>query len=110
MQIVHMHDLHPRCSRIRSRRRDLLAHMSFSYEGETPAQKQCAVCQRPVERADTGADVRLYLGPGDKLGELWLSPLCSYHVERFGAAHDQEFIECRVARIDRGTPAREAER
>ncbi len=76
----------------------------------TPSQQhKCAVCGSPVERDEAGADVRLYLGPGDKLAELWL-PLCSYHIERFLQAYDQEVIECRVASVDRGRPGLEAQR
>jgi len=56
-----------------------------------------------------GADVRLYLGPGDKLAELWL-PLCSQHLERFREAYEREVIECRVASIDAGRPGPQVER
>ncbi len=63
--------------------------------------EKCAVCRRPVEREDAGADVRLYLGPGDKLAELWL-PLCVYHVKRFREAYLQEHVECIVASVSEG--------
>jgi hypothetical protein len=63
--------------------------------------KECAVCRAPVEREEAGADVRLYLGPGDKLAELWL-PLCARHVERFREAYRQVIVECRVASVSRG--------
>jgi len=59
---------------------------------------ECAVCDRPVELEEAGADVRLYLGPGDKLAELWM-PLCPLHVERFRLAYDRDVIECRVASV-----------
>ena len=63
--------------------------------------QECAVCGRPIEHEETGADVRLYMGPGDKLAELWL-PLCDRHVERFREAYRQEVVECRVASVSRG--------
>lgn len=62
---------------------------------------ECAVCRRPIERAGAGADVRLYLGSGDKLAELWL-PLCSDHIARFRLAYRQESTECRVASVSEG--------
>jgi hypothetical protein len=65
--------------------------------------QECAVCRRPVERLGAGADVRLYLGPGDKLAQLWL-PLCPDHVERFGQAHLQVVVECRVGHVSAGRP------
>ena len=71
--------------------------------------QECAVCRQPVEREDAGADVRLYLGPGDKLAELWL-PLCPYHVQRFREAHRQETVECRVGGVSAGRAEREVER
>jgi hypothetical protein len=71
--------------------------------------EECAVCRAPVECEDAGADVRLYLGPGDKLAELWL-PLCAYHVERFKEAYRQDVVECRVGHVSRGRPGRDAER
>jgi hypothetical protein len=67
----------------------------------TPADKVCAACGLPVAHEEAGADVRLYLGPGDKLAELWL-PLCEDHLERFGEAHRRDTVECRVARVSRG--------
>jgi hypothetical protein len=70
--------------------------------------EECAVCQPSVEHEEAGADVRIYLGPGDKLAELWL-PLCDYHVERFREAHQQVIVECRVASVSRGR-SMEAER
>jgi hypothetical protein len=81
----------------------------FYFPTPTPSHQRCAVCGSPVEREEAGADVRLYLGPGDKLAELWL-PLCSTHVERFVQAHNQEIVECRVASVDRGRPGLEAQR
>ena len=75
----------------------------------TSTSRQCAVCRRLVERKNAGADVRIYLGAGDKLAELWL-PLCSHHVERFLIAHDQVIVECRVTSVDRGRPGLEAQR
>jgi hypothetical protein len=81
----------------------------FHHPTPTPSHQNCAVCGSQVERQEAGADVRLYLGPGDKLAELWL-PLCSSHVERFAQAHDQEIVECRVASVDRGRPGLEAQR
>jgi hypothetical protein len=83
--------------------------MSSSYADQTLPQKRCAICNQSVERDGAGADVRMYLGPGDKLAELWL-PLCSRHIDRFRVAYDHETIECRVASIDLGIPTREAER
>ena len=67
--------------------------------------EQCAVCGRTVEREEAGADVRLYLGPGDKLAELWM-PLCPLHLERFRLAYLREVVECRVASISPGRAAR----
>ena len=83
--------------------------MPFYCPTPTPSHQKCAVCGSQVERDNAGADVRLYLGPGDKLAELWL-PLCSSHIERFIQAHDQEIVECRVASVDRGRPELEAQR
>lgn len=61
----------------------------------------CAACGRPVAFEDAGADVRLYLGPGNKLAELWL-PLCQEHLERFAEAGRRDTVECRVGRVSRG--------
>jgi hypothetical protein len=72
-------------------------------------REECAVCRRPTAHADAGADVRLYLGPGDKLAELWL-PLCPEHVERFRLARQQDVVECRVGGVTHGRPEPEAER
>jgi len=45
---------------------------------------ECAVCRQPVEQRGGGAPTwRLYLGPGDKLAELWLPALRPTHAERF---------------------------
>jgi hypothetical protein len=69
----------------------------------TSDSEVCAVCAAPIEHRDQGADVRLYLGPGEKLAELWL-PLCSVHLERFAMASRQgrDVVECRIARVSRG--------
>ena len=61
----------------------------------------CAVCGQPVQHEDAGADVRLYLGPGDKLAELWLT-LCDHHVERFRHAARHDVVECRVGGVTLG--------
>jgi hypothetical protein len=63
----------------------------------------CAACAAPIEHKDQGADVRLYLGPDDKLAELWL-PLCSAHLERFAIAsrEGKDVVECRIARVSCG--------
>ena len=103
-----MHAMHSACSRHQIPCRDFLARMSPG-SSANDHEVQCAVCDAPVERVGAGADVRLYLGPGDKLAELWL-PLCTRHVERFRQAYDQEVVECRVASVDRGRPELEAER
>jgi len=68
---------------------------------DSNAFEKCAVCQREIEHEEAGADVRLYLGPGDKLAELWL-PLCDSHVERFRLAYRQEVTECRVSHVSGG--------
>jgi hypothetical protein len=49
--------------------------------------EQCAVCRRPVEREDAGADV-----------------------DQFREAHGQAVVECRVASVSGGQSEREAER
>jgi hypothetical protein len=69
---------------------------------------KCSVCGAPVEHEEAGANVRLYLGPGDKLAELWLR-LCDHHVERFRQARLQDVVECRVGGVSSGR-TREAER
>lgn len=74
--------------------------MTHSNALETDAEV-CAACGRPVAFEDAGADVRLYLGPGDKLAELWL-PLCQEHLERFAEAGRRDIVECRVGRVSRG--------
>jgi hypothetical protein len=61
----------------------------------------CAVCRRPIEHQGQGADVRIYLGPGDKLAQLWL-PLCSSDLERFRLGYRRSVVECRIARVSRG--------
>jgi hypothetical protein len=105
-----MHKLHSACSRKHDAFRAFLTHMSrHNAEATSLTPQRCAVCNWPVEGDEAGADVRLYLGPGDKLAELWL-PLCSRHIDRFRVAYDHETIECRVASIDRGIPTREVER
>jgi hypothetical protein len=68
---------------------------------QRPVIVECTVCRQPVEHEEAGADIRLYLGPGDKLAELWL-PLCAHHVERFRMAYRREIIECRVASVSDG--------
>jgi hypothetical protein len=70
---------------------------------------ECAVCGRTVEHEEAGADVRLYLGPGDKLAQLWL-PLCDHHVELFREAHRQAVVECRVASVSPRPPDRQVKR
>ncbi len=66
--------------------------------------RECAFCgQPPVPGASV--EIRLYLGPGDKLGELELD-VCARHLERMRPAYERELVECRVTRWEPGTEER----
>ena len=62
--------------------------------------RPCSFCGHP---AVPGAwvEIRLYMGPGQKIGELEL-PVCALHLERMRPAHEQELVECRVTRWEPG--------
>ncbi len=65
---------------------------------------ECAFCgDPPVPGA--WVEIRLYLGPGDKLGELDLA-VCARHLERMRPAYERELVECRVTRWEPGTEER----
>ena len=61
----------------------------------------CAFCNEP---AVPGAcvEIRLYLGPGLKLGELDLN-VCAGHLAAMRQAYERELVECRVTRWEPGT-------
>jgi hypothetical protein len=66
--------------------------------------EHCAFCGRPAAPA-SWVEIRLYLGPGDKIGELEL-PVCRAHLERMRPAYERELVECRVTRWEPGTTGR----
>ena len=70
----------------------------FSEHGQ--GAKECAFCGEPAV-PDAAVEIRLYLGPGDKLGELDLA-VCVRHLARMRPAYEQELVECRVTRWERG--------
>ncbi|HXM58298.1 MAG TPA: hypothetical protein VOB72_23055 [Candidatus Dormibacteraeota bacterium] len=61
----------------------------------------CAFCWRP---AAPGAwvELRLYNGPGLKIGELTLK-VCTDHLTAMQPAFERELVECRVTRWERRT-------
>jgi hypothetical protein len=64
--------------------------------------RTCAVCGTPdVSGAVQGwVEIRLYLGPGDKLAEITLD-MCERHLVAFRPAYERELVECRVTRWER---------
>lgn len=68
--------------------------------------EECAFCGEP---AAPGAwvELRLYEGPGLKLGELRLD-VCARHLERMEPAYRRELVECRVTRWEPGSTGRRA--
>ncbi len=53
-------------------------------------------------------EIRLYLGPGDKIGELVLQ-VCRRHLTAMRPAYERELVECRVTRWEPGTEKRLSE-
>lgn len=68
---------------------------------------ECAFCGEP---AAPGAwvELRLYDGPGLKIGELQLD-VCRRHLVKMRPAYKRELVECRVTRWEPGAQ-READR
>jgi hypothetical protein len=58
----------------------------------------CAFCWQP---AAPGAwvELRLYSGPGLKIGELTLK-VCAGHLDALRPAYDRGLVECRVTRLE----------
>jgi hypothetical protein len=65
---------------------------------------ECAFCG-DAAMPDAWVEVRLYLGPGMKIGELDLK-VCARHVEAMRPAYEQELVECRVTRWEPGAAGR----
>lgn len=63
---------------------------------------ECAFCGRPTEGA--WVELRLYNGPGLKIGELTLN-VCGGHLEALRQANESDGIvpECRITRWEPGT-------
>lgn len=57
---------------------------------------ECAFCGQPAA-PDAWVEIRLYLGPGDKIGELQLD-VCERHLQAMHPAYERELVECRVTR------------
>lgn len=71
-----------------------------SREPQQPASPNlCAFCDSPAEPG-AWVELRLYLGPGDKIGELQLD-VCSRHLQAMRPAYERELVECRVTRWER---------
>ena len=60
----------------------------------------CSFCGEPALRG-SWIEIRLYLGPGDKLGDLELA-VCARHLARMRPAYERELVECRVTRWEPG--------
>jgi hypothetical protein len=62
---------------------------------------RCGFCGEP---AAPGAwvEIRLYLGPGDKIGELTVD-VCKGHLAAMRPAYERELVECRVTRWEPGS-------
>jgi hypothetical protein len=58
-------------------------------------QKTCAFCGEPSD--GSWIELRLYDGPGLKIGELQLD-VCDRHLQETKAAHERELVECHVTR------------
>jgi hypothetical protein len=56
----------------------------------------CAFCGAGTENG-AWVEVRLYDGPGLKIGELVL-PVCAAHLTAMRPAYERELVECRVTR------------
>jgi hypothetical protein len=63
--------------------------------------KRCGFCGEP---AVPGAwvEIRLYLGGGDKIGELTVD-VCKRHLAAMRPAYERELVECRVTRWEPGS-------
>ena len=64
----------------------------------------CAFCGQPSVPG-AWVEIRLYLGPGLKIGELELR-VCRGHLEAMWPAYQRELVECRVSRWEPGTHGR----
>jgi hypothetical protein len=53
------------------------------------------------EPAAGWVELRLYNGPGLKIGELEVN-VCARHLEAMRPAYERELVECRVTRWERG--------
>lgn len=60
----------------------------------------CGFCDLPVEPG-AWVEVRLYNGPGDKIGALQVD-VCRRHLDAMRPAFERELVECRVTRWERG--------
>jgi hypothetical protein len=69
-----------------------------------PDRPVCAFCAAfgREEPMAGWVELRLYNGPGLKIGELQVD-VCAHHLEAMRPAYEQELVECRVARWERGT-------
>lgn len=61
---------------------------------------KCAFCGEPT--AGAWVELRLYDGPGLKIGELDLK-VCERHLTAMRPAYERELVECRVTRWEPGT-------
>jgi hypothetical protein len=65
---------------------------------------ECAFCGKPVVPG-AWVEIRLYHGPGLKIGELQLA-VCDHHLREMRPAYERELVECRVTRWEPGTRGR----
>ena len=76
-------------------------------EQQPAASGECAFCGEPSVPG-AWVEIRLYLGPGDKIGELELR-VCRRHLTAMRPAYEREMVECRVTRWEPGTEQRPRE-
>jgi len=76
-------------------------------ELQPSASGACAFCGEP-SAPGAWVEIRLYLGPGDKIGELVLQ-VCRRHLTAMRPAYERELVECRVTRWEPGTEKRPRE-
>ncbi len=76
-------------------------------ELQPSASGECAFCGEP-SAPGAWVEIRLYLGPGDKIGELELR-VCRHHLTAMRPAYERELVECRVTRWEPGTEKRPRE-
>lgn len=63
-------------------------------------ESDCGFCGEPAA-PDAWVEIRLYDGPGLKIGELQV-PVCRRHLQKMRPAYERELVECRVSRWEPG--------